>query len=356
MFEEASFADLPAFLCGHAQDDEAATGCTVVVAPEGAVCGVDVRGGAPATRETDLLRPENMVQKVNAVVLSGGSAFGLAASTGVMDELASRGIGFAFGGLHVPIVVGASLFDLGIGKPSHPDAAMGAAAARAAFEAGEGTCPAEGNVGAGAGATVGKFLSPGQATKTGVGVFGLRAGEVVAVALVVVNALGTVCDEHGRPLAGCRRADGTVMEPLEPLGVLAAQTQTQPQAASQADGVKPPAPSAEGESPDAPAASDASAVDGPCANTTLGVVLTNAKMDKAQACKASSIVHDAYARAIKPVHSSNDGDTVFTMASGKVEAPFDLVAILATEAMQRAVERAATQARASHGLPAALVR
>ena len=176
MFRTASLADLPAFLCGHAQNPEAATGCTVVVAPEGAVCGVDVRGGGPATRETDLLRPENMIEAVHAVVLAGGSAFGLAASTGVMDELAARGIGFPVEGARVPIVVGACLFDLLVGESAHPDAAMGAEACAAAFARTPEEPLAEGNVGAGCGATVGKILGGGRAMKAGLGICGLALG------------------------------------------------------------------------------------------------------------------------------------------------------------------------------------
>lgn len=322
MFEPATFSDLPAFLCGHAQNTEAATGCTAIVAPKGAVCSVDVRGGGPATRETDLLRPENTIENVHAVVLSGGSAFGLAASTGVMEELASRSIGFELCGQHVPIVTGACLFDLVIGSSEYPTAEMGAQAVRNAFEAGSNANPEEGNVGAGCGATVGKFLQPQQAMKTGFGVYGLRCGGVVAVALVAVNALGTVCDSTGTPLAGCLDEEtGKIMEPLEPLYRLA-------QAATQ-NALEPQ--------------------EGPCPNTTIGAIVTNANITKAQAKKISSIAHDAYARAIKPVHSSADSDTIFTMASGEAEAPFDLVAVLATEAMQKAVERAATEATSSHG-------
>ena len=324
MFQSATLADLPAFVCGHAQDAEAGTGCTVLVAPEGATCGVDVRGGGPATRETDLLKPENMVEQVHAVVISGGSAFGLAAATGVMDELSERGIGFAMGDIHVPIVVGACLFDLACGQNAHPDADMGRAAARAAFEAGPGAALAEGNVGAGCGATVGKLLGNERAMKTGVGVCGKRLGEVVCVAIAAANALGNVRDAQGRWLAGCRGADGAVMDSLEAFEAAMAAMDAE---AAQAE-------------------------ETPCTNTTLGVVLTNARLTKAQATKCSSTTHDAYARAIKPVHSSNDGDTIFTFASGEVEANPDLVAVLATEAMQGAIERSATQAQGAFGLPA----
>ena len=322
MFEMADLSELQAFKIGHAQDAAAGTGCTAVVAPEGAVCGVDVRGGGPATRETDLLRPENMIEAVHAVVLSGGSAFGLAASTGVMDELAERGIGFPVESARVPIVVGACLFDLLVGKPAHPDAAMGRAAARAAFAGGGAS--AEGNVGAGCGATVGKLLGGERAMKAGLGCAAARMGPLVVGALVAVNALGNVRDADGTWIAGCRGDDGRVMDPLAAFSLLAAQ-----QAAAGAGGA------------------------GPCANTTLGVVLTNARLTKAQATKVASTAHDAYARAIKPVHTQNDGDTIFAFASGEIGAETDVVAVAATEAMERAIVRAVRAAEPAFGLPAA---
>ncbi|MEG0015577.1 MAG: P1 family peptidase [Gordonibacter sp.] len=325
MFRPATLADLPAFRCGHAQDAQAGTGCTVFVAPQGATCGVDVRGGGPATRETDLLRPENMIETVHAVVLSGGSAFGLAASTGVMDELAARNIGFSVGEARVPIVVGACLFDLLVGKNAHPDAALGRTACAAAFDRSAAEPLAEGNVGAGCGASVGKLLGPEQAMKSGVGICGLRAGDLVACAIVAVNALGNVCDQSGKWIAGCRGAEGDIMAPLDAFALMAAAQAAEGQAAQ----------------------------GGPCANTTIGIVLTNAKITKAQATKVSSTVHDAYARAIKPVHTSNDGDTVFTFASGEITALPDTVAVLGTEAMQGAIVRAVQQAEAAYGLPAA---
>ena len=324
MFRTASLADLPAFRCGHAQDPEAATGCTVVVAPEGAVCGVDVRGGGPATRETDLLRPENMIEAVHAVVLAGGSAFGLAASTGVMDELAARGIGFPVEGARVPIVVGACLFDLLVGESAHPDAAMGAEACAAAFVRLAEEPLAEGNVGAGCGATVGKLLGGERAMKSGLGTCGLALGELAVVAIVAVNARGNVRDGDGTWIAGCRDDEGRVMDPLAAFGAMAAA----------GDGTAP-------------------AAGGPCANTTIGVVLTNARLTKAQASKTASTVHDAYARAIKPVHTLNDGDTVFAFASGEVEALPDAVSVLACEAMQGAIVNAVRQAEGACGLPAA---
>lgn len=352
-FSHATLTDLPEFQIGHSQNIDAATGCTVVVSPEGAVCSVDVRGGGPATRETDLLKPENMVQTIHAVVLSGGSAFGLEASTGVMEELAKHNIGFELCGLHVPIVVGACLFDLPYGKPEHPTADMGAEATRIALnhfasctsetpddsnaqdQFVSPTEPLEGNVGAGCGATVGKMLDPTQATKSGLGIYGIRCNEVVTVAIVAVNALGTVCMPDGTPLAGHRDSSNKIMNPLDPVLMSLADNGDQ-QANSSAD-----------------TSTTAKANTAPCTNTTIGIVLTNANLTKAQCQKVSSITHDAYARTIKPVHTSADGDTIFTMASAKVHADFDLTAIMATEAMQGAILRALACAEPACGLPAA---
>lgn len=398
-FSRATLSDLPEFHVGHAQNSEAATGCIVVVSPEGATCSVDVRGGGPATRETDLLKPENMVEAVHAVVLSGGSAFGLEASTGVMQALAEKGIGFELCGLHVPIVVGACLFDLPYGKPEHPTAEMGACACKAALyddavsdntmldsstlnnpvlpqenaqTASNGAIQnefynslphvseessftilsgaAEGNVGAGCGATVGKMLDPAQATKSGLGIYGIRCGSIVTVAIVAVNALGTVCLPDGTPLAGHRDADGNLMNPLDPV-LLSMMPGSSTETTSSLHPTNENSTCSESNS-----RSDTTASSGctsPCTNTTIGVVLTNAKLTKAQCLKVSSITHDAYARTIKPVHTSADGDTIFTMASGKQDAPFDLAAIMATEAMQGAILRAVASAEAACGLPSA---
>lgn len=333
-FDRAYIDDLPEFCVGHAENEEAATGCTVVLALDGAVCSVDVRGGGPATRETDLLKPENMVEKIHGVVLSGGSAFGLEAATGVMQELAKRKVGFELCGLHVPIVVGACLFDLPYGKPDHPTAQMGVEATlKALGESRNATNPfshllKEGNVGAGCGATVGKMLSPDQAMKSGLGIYGVRCGNVIALAIVAVNALGTVCLPDGTPLAGHRNPQNNIMNPL--VSVIESMTQDE-SAQSQEEGSE----------------------DNFCKNTTIGVVLTNAVLTKAQCQKVSSITHDAYARSIKPVHTSADGDTIFTMTSGKVSANFDLVAVMATEAMQGAILRAVCTAHQACDLPAA---
>lgn len=320
MFQQAELADLTAFRFGHAQDLETATGCTVVIAPEGAICGIDVRGGGPATRETDLLKPENMIQAVHAVVLSGGSAFGLEASSGVMDALAEREIGFAIENARVPIVTGACLFDLLVGKNAHPDKAMGRIAAEAALA---GNPFDEGVVGAGTGASIGKLLGGDRAMKSGFGFHVLRFGELIVGALVAVNALGNIRADNGSWIAGCRTDEGTVMDGVQAFALAAQAMATQDQAASA------------------------------CANTTIGVLVTNARITKAEATKISSTCHDAYARAIKPVHTSNDGDAIFTFASGEVDTVSDLVAVLGTEAMQQAIYRAVSTAQSAYGLPAA---
>lgn len=335
--ELASLDVLASFGVGHAHDESAGTGCTVVVAPRGAVCGVDVRGGGPATRETDLLKPENMVESVHAVVLAGGSAFGLEASCGVMDVLSEEGVGFRLGGACIPIVTGACLFDVLVGKNAHPDKAMGVAAARKALDAYARNTSVlvleQGNVGVGCGATVGKFGLPQQAMKSGFGYSCFQQGGVVVAALVAVNALGNVCDRSGSWLAGCQ-AEGRILDPLEVFfaaNSAGSESGVQNQSATEDESEKP----------------------GITQNTTIGVVLTNAKLTKAQATKVSSTAHDAYARAIKPVHTSNDGDTIFTFASGEVESSTDEVAIMATEAMQQAIENAVSHAKGAYGLPAA---
>lgn len=353
-FQPATPSDLPAFRVGHVQDKATGTGCTVILAPEGAVCGVDVRGGGPATRETDLLKPENMIEAIHAVVLSGGSAFGLEASCGVMDELSQRGIGFTLGPACVPVVTGACLFDLLVGENSHPDKAMGRAAAIAAFER---TNELEqGNIGAGCGATVGKFGAPERAMKSGLGWAGLRLGSVVVVALVAVNALGHVRNANGDWIAGELDDNDRVLDPIAAM-LKAASSLQEDGAASEAvagGAIDPDSTSPETVASNAAAANSApDPASAPCTNTTIGCVLTNAKLTKAQATKASSVTHDAYARSIKPVHTSNDGDTIFTFASGEVEAPLDMVSMMATEAMQAAIENAVNNAKGAYGLKAA---
>lgn len=312
--------DVPGIQVGHFTDRRRPTGCTVVLAEAGAVAGVDVRGGAPGTRETALLDPVNSVQQVHGVVLSGGSAFGLESATGVVRHLEEKKIGFPAGAGRVPIVPAAILFDLGIGDWTiRPDATAGYEAARAATSG-----PlAEGSVGAGAGATVGKLFGPGGAMKGGLGTASIRRPDgVVVAALVAVNALGDVVDPgSGRLLAGARTPDGKAMR-----GTVEALLA----------GALPGRPLA-GES------------------TTIGVVATNVELTKTEATKVAQMAHDGLARSIRPAHMPWDGDTLFALSTGSValEQATTVVGALAAEAVARAVVRAVTTARGLPGLPSA---
>lgn len=327
--ESASIADLPAFRLGNATDASAGTGTTVVVVPHGAIGGVSVRGGGPATRETDLLRPENMVERVFAVMLSGGSAFGLAAADGVMHALEEAGIGLKFSNMCIPIVPSACLFDLMVGDSAvRPDASFGRAAVRAALE---GAPFEEGVVGAGTGASVGKLLGPDRSMKSGLGLEIMRFGDIVVGAVVAVNACGCVVDRDGSVIAGMRDEHGCMVA---------------------SESIVPAALSALQQLGDADAAGETAAL----ANTTIGCIMTNAALTKAQASKVADMTHDAFARAITPVHTPNDGDTVFCLASGEVGNlvdPVSTVGMLACEAMQQAIYRAVRRADEAYGLPAA---
>lgn len=325
LFAAADFSDLPEFGVGHYTNLEAMTGCTCFVArgecAQGATCGVDVRGGGPATRETDLLRPENMVQKVNAVMLSGGSAFGLESAEGAMCVLADEGIGFSVGPVNVPIIPAACLFDLLIGEPVWPTAENGASACKSALSMAGGQLEM-GVVGAGTGAKVGQMGMPDQASKSGFGWSGARFGNLVVISCVAVNAAGNIVAKDGSWLAGVHDSDGKILDPIE-----AAMSAAQKMRETRMDAE--------------------SSMEGHTTNTTLGVVLTNAPLTKAQATKVSQQAQDGYARAIKPVHTLNDGDTIFTMASGTMEAPEefgpllpDLVGIMAADTMEDAIRLA----------------
>lgn len=319
--ERLSVTQIPGIFAAHATHAEAGTGCTVIVCPRGATGAVDVRGGAPATRETDLLRPEETVQVLNAVVLSGGSAFGLAAACGVTEELERRGIGLDVGVGVVPIVSGACLFDLPVGDPHvRPTAADGADATAEALGH-PGRPLARGNVGAGTGCTVGKIAGPARTMKGGLGEDVEALGELLVGAVAAVNALGDVCDPAtGVPVAGLLSEDGTrVASTVEALLARGTQLVTPFQRT----------------------------------NTTISCVVTNARLTKAQATKVAQMAADGYAHAIRPTHSTGDGDTVFVMATGDVEAPPDLVGTLAVRAMGRAIVDGARQARPAYGLKAA---
>lgn len=310
--------DVPGIKVGHFTHPQRPTGCTVVLAEEGAVAGVDVRGSAPGTRETDLLHPIHTVQRVHAVVLAGGSAFGLDAASGVMRYLEERGIGLETRVAKVPIVPAAILFDLAVGDPRiRPDREAGY---RACVRASDGPVE-EGNVGAGAGATVGKLFGVDRAMKGGVGTASLRVGEVIVAALVVVNAVGDVVDPRtGRVLAGVRTPDGKrVADALELLR--------------------------RGEKP---------AVLRPGENTTIGVIATTAAFDKAGMTKIAQMGHDGLARAIRPVHMPLDGDTLFALSTGRVRgADLGVVGALAAEVVAEAVVRAVMKAEGVPGYPSA---
>jgi L-aminopeptidase/D-esterase-like protein len=318
-----SLTDVPGICVGHAHDLEALTGVTVVLAPPGTVGSVDVRGGAPATRETDLLAPEAMVSEVHALAFCGGSAMGLAAVTGVVDWLREQGRGFDVGLTRVPIVPAAALFDLGLGRADRfPDAAMGYAACVAASAAES----SEGCVGAGAGASVGKLLGMAWAMKAGIGSWSERLPDGTTVgALVALNAFGDVRRDDGSLLAGVRDPQhGRLADTL----ALLRNPQLVP--GRPWGGARPGA------------------------NTTIAVVATDAKLDKAGARKLAQMAQDGLARSIRPIHTPFDGDSVFTLATGQRPAtPMLVLGSIAAEVLARAVERAALAATSLGGLPAA---
>ena len=305
---------------GHYTDLQGATGCTVILAMDGAVAGVDVRGGAPGTRETDLLRPGNLVEKIHAVLLSGGSAFGLNAAAGVVRYLEEKGIGFEVGPVKVPIVAAAVLYDLGlVTHTARPDADGGY---RACLSATDRTVE-EGSVGAGTGATVGKALGMDRAVKGGVGTAAVRTGNgLTAGAIVAVNAFGGVVHPRtGRILAGPRGP--STGEFLDSVEVLLSQE------------------------------SSASAPTG--ANTTIGVVATDAKLTKEQVHHLARVSHDGLAMAIRPCHTIRDGDSMFALATGSSPVEADLTALGAAvvEAVSLSVVRAVASATGLGGTPSA---
>ena len=450
--------EIEGFKLGNAENAEAATGVTVIISEEGAVAGVDVRGGGPATRETDLLRSENTVDKINAVVLSGGSAFGLEAASGVMRALADVGTGFKVGNITVPIVAGASLFDLAVGRSDvFPDVDMGIDAVRNAFMG----IFEEGNHGAGTGASVGKMMGMDRAMKTGLGTFACGDECVQVGAIAAVNACADVYSGAGNIIAGLRTKDGSEIQgtvrvlkgmihsesdpelSFSDIKAMAAeeaakkssaeetgtgnekediaralmasyqmeQEQSQTELSVSADEEQEPqednAEISSGEIPAEPQIEDvyldmdaepepisdpepapepeAETVTEPepeleyvdpepaeqeddgyvlteedkndmgydiAFNTTISCVITNAIITKSQANKLASILHDAYARAIKPVHSTLDGDTVFVMSTCTQEVNFDAFAALATDVLQYAIIDGAHSAESAYGLTA----
>ncbi|HSL47360.1 MAG TPA: P1 family peptidase [Anaerolineales bacterium] len=291
---------------GHTQDEDALTGCTVILCRRGAVAGVDVRGGAPGTRETDLLDPVNLVEKVHAVVLAGGSAYGLEAATGVMRYLEEQEIGFNTGAAKVPIVPAAILYDLDVGRADvRPDSAMGHRAAAAASI----LPPAEGNVGAGAGASIGKMRGMKYAMKSGVGTWSVKVHGVTIGALVAVNAIGDVVDpQSGQRIAGLRA--GTTLAWMK-------EHRTR-----------------------APVKS----------NTVIGVVATDAKLTKAEATRVAQMSQDGLARVIRPAHTQFDGDTIFALSTGLKRVDVSMVGAFAAEVVSEAILRAVRMASSVGGL------
>ncbi|MGO0061369.1 P1 family peptidase [Brevibacillus fluminis] len=309
-----TIVDVKGIKVGQVQNVEALTGCTVLLMEEGAVCGVDVRGSAPGTRETDLLDPSNLVEQVHAIVLTGGSAFGLDSASGVMKYLEERGIGLDTGFATVPIVPAACLFDLPLGDPKvRPDQEMGyLAASIASVDKVE-----QGNVGAGTGASVGKMCGFAHAMKGGLGsVARVYPNGLVIGAIVAVNAVGEVRDMHtGEVLAGALDESGKFRNILTSV---------------MGDGFTP-IPSG--------------------TNTTIGVVASNARLTKAQAKKVAQMSHNGLARTIYPVHTMYDGDTIFAVGTGEIEASVDLIGTLSADVLAEAVMEAIKHAEGAGGLP-----
>ncbi|MDR2106206.1 MAG: P1 family peptidase [Coriobacteriales bacterium] len=337
--QTGSDAILPeGFLLGHAQDESAGTGCTAIICEQGGIAGVSVRGAAPATRETDLLDPCNVVERAHAVVLSGGSAFGLDAANGVMRWLEQRGVGFPVNDAVVPIVCSACIFDLNIGDGSvRPDAAFGLAACEDAMRTG-GRVLRTGNVGVGAGASVGKLLDIGFAMKGGFGAASIQLGEIRVAALVAVNAFGNVLDRTtGELLAGVRdpQAGTSILDSWHAFSLMLAATE---QTTSGAETAHVPG---------------FAATPVPGANTTIGCVLTNATLTKAHATRVADMAHDGLARAIDPVHTSFDGDALFALSTAKLAAPPDLIGALGAAVTEAAILNAIRSATSAHGLPSA---
>ena len=310
-----SICDVPGILVGHAQNTEGGTGCTVIIAASSAPCGVNVAGGGPGTRETDALNPVNLVQAVNAIYLGGGSAYGLAGADGVMRWCEDNGKGFDVGVGIVPIVPGAVLFDLPVSDyKARPDADMGYEACVNATGK-ESRC---GNIGAGTGATIGKSRGMSGVMKGGLGTASIKVGDVIIGAIVAVNCFGNVIDPStGEIIAGVLPEDGGKFMP---------STHYMKEVIN--SGINPLA-----------------------GNTTIGVIATNARLDKAQATKISMMGHDGYARAINPIHTMHDGDTIFTLSTGDIEADVSSIGAIAAEVMSEAIVAGIKAAKTAYGIP-----
>jgi len=316
--KEISINEIGPIEIGQVENSEAGTGCTVFVCPEGMRAGLDVRGGGPAGRETQLLNPLMAAQEIHAVVLAGGSAFGLAAANGVMNCLEERHIGFDVGVTKVPLVVQSSLFDLTVGDTfTRPDAKMGYEAAKQALEDPN---YRDGNFGAGCGCTVGKIGGMETCMKTGIGSYAVQIEDLKIGAVVAVNALGDIFDwKNGEQIAGLLTEDQSAFRSTEE--VLRSSIETVENRFVE--------------------------------NTTLGIIITNAVFDKASLCKIAGMAHDGYARLIRPVHTSADGDSIYAVSVGDVKADRDVIGVLAAEAISEAIKRAVYSADSAYGFPSA---
>ncbi len=316
--KEISIRDFENVFIGNAENREAATGCTEVVCPQGAPAGLDVRGGGPASRETELLKPLAHADRIHAVLLSGGSAYGLDAAGGVMQYLEEQGIGLSVGDIRVPLVCQSCIFDLGVGDGAvRPDKAMGYEACANAFAWNY----RDGNLGAGTGAAVGKILGAPFAMKAGIGSYAVQAGPLKVGAIVAVNAIGDINERKtGKQLAGLRTEDGKGLRSTEAVLYGMYEAAMMPRNSGLTE------------------------------NTTIGIILTNGKFDKSQLCKIAGMTHNGYARSIRPVHTSMDGDSIYALSLGEVPADKDIVGTLAARVMSEAILRA-TQVEAAYGLP-----
>jgi L-aminopeptidase/D-esterase-like protein len=321
-----AITDVRGIQVGHAQDEEAFTGCTVIICRKGAAAGVDVRGGAPGTRETDLLNPVNLVEKVHAVVLAGGSAFGLDAASGVMRYLEEQKVGFNTGVAKVPIVPSAILFDLNLGRADvRPDSAMGYRAAASASS----DAPAEGNAGVGMGASVGKMFGLGLAMKAGVGTASMSiGGGVVVGALVAVNAWGDVIDpKTNQIIAGLRSGKVGPLHVGKQVDFADTLSMMKSTVGRNILGLTSRA------------------------NTVIGVVATNAKLTKTQATKVAQMAQDGIARTIRPAHTMLDGDVIFALSTGTRTADVSSIGAFAAEVLAEAILRGVRMAKSTGELP-----
>ncbi|MCR5748091.1 MAG: P1 family peptidase [Lachnospiraceae bacterium] len=316
---DISINDIEDFRIGQTENKEAGTGCTVIISEKGVAAGVDIRGGGPASRECELLRPFSTAEVIHALVLGGGSTFGLDASGGVLKYLEEKGVGFDMGITHIPQVCQSDIFDLTVGDAMiRPDKEMGYQACINS----EKRNYKDGNYGAGCGATVGKWMGMDQCMKTGIGSAAVsldtKEGELKLGAVVAVNAIGDIFDpDNGKMIAGLLSEDGRSFLNTEQMMYEAAEIKDNSFAG----------------------------------NTTIGAILTNAAFDKIKLSKIASMAHNGYARCIRPVHTAMDGDSIYALSSGKVKADIDMIGTLAAHVMSMAIVKAVKRAKGAYGHP-----